>query len=563
MAGGGDNRGGTGALELGLMNALRTGNRNVDLFVVAFLPTLIALVATSSERLRDVIRSAAGTGLRRKKRFERIVRVERRPTRWGRGSKIEPEAKNEVLQKAIAWHLVRCGALDGADDAKLRLLARGASEKGAGRHRWNKSFGTTSALLRQYDVVSAVPDDVWVSVPGAPGDLKVMRAVDDGQEDKEEGKDNSTTSIDFRLACDQLAPIEAFLETAFDAYVEQTAKEEAGGRHLYVRAGGGGGAKDDDSDDGSGAATYKRYRLAASKTFDSLFFPEKDELLSLLDAFHAGTGRFAVKGSPKKLGVLLHGPPGTGKTSLIKALAARLDRSIVSIPLGRIKTNQELFDAVFDMKYGVADADVPVRLTFKQTVFVLEDVDAASSVVLKRSSSTPEPVAPAPAPAEKDGDPIKALLECLFNGDDKAISGPTMALGALKPTRDRLDLSGILNVLDGVVDTPDRILVMTTNHPERLDPALVRPGRVDVKLRLGYVQRTEARQMVEHYVLRRPMDAREDGVFSQAWDASRDVTPAELEQTCAACETLAEVVSALADGDGQASRWAREKTVVV
>ena len=79
MAGGGDNRGGTGALELGLMNALRTGNRNVDLFVVAFLPTLIALVATSSERLRDVIRSAAGTGLRRKKRFERIVRVERAP----------------------------------------------------------------------------------------------------------------------------------------------------------------------------------------------------------------------------------------------------------------------------------------------------------------------------------------------------------------------------------------------------------------------------------------------------------------------------------------------------
>jgi hypothetical protein len=447
------------------------------------------------------------------------------------------------------------------------LLARGASEKGAGRHRWNKSFGTTSALLKQYDVVSAVPDDVWVSVPGGPGDLKVMRAVDDGREDdKEEGKDNSTTSVDFRLTCDELAPIEAFLETAFDAYVEQTAKEEAGGRHLYVRAGGGGAAKEDDSDDGSGAATYKRYRLAASKTFDSLFFPEKDELLSLLDAFHAGTGRFAVKGSPKKLGVLLHGPPGTGKTSLIKALAARLDRSIVSIPLGRIKTNQELFDAVFDMKYGVADADVPVRLTFKQTVFVLEDVDAASSVVLKRSASTPEPVAPAPAPAiEKDGDPIKALLECLFNGDDKAISGPTMALGALKPTRDRLDLSGILNVLDGVVDTPDRILIMTTNHPERLDPALVRPGRVDVRLRLGYVQRTEARQMVEHYVLRRPMDVREMGVFWQAWDsrASQDVTPAELEQLCAACETLAEVVSALADGDGQASRWAREKTVVV
>ena len=71
--------------------------------------------------------------------------------------------------------------------------------------------------------------------------------------------------------------------------------------------------------------------------------------------------------------------------------------------------------------------------------------------------------------------------------------------------------------------------------------------------------------MVEHYVLRRPMDVREMGVFWRAWDsrASQDVTPAELEQTCAACETLADVVAALADGDGQASRWAREKTVVV
>lgn len=334
---------------------------------------------------------------------------------------------------------------------------------------------------------------------------------------------------------------------------------------MYVRAGGGGSAKDDDEEDKSGgAATYKRYRLAASKTFDSLFFPEKKDLLKLLDAFHAGTGRFAVRGSPKKLGVLLHGPPGTGKTSLIKALAARLDRNIVSISLGGISTNQALMDAVMDLKYNVADADVPVRLTFKQTIFVLEDVDAASTVVHKRSSSTPEPVSPPPAPADKDGDPVKALLECLFAGDDKP-SGPAMAWGASKPVTDRLDLSGILNVLDGVVDTPDRILVMTTNHPEKLDPALVRPGRVDVRLRLGYVQRREARQMVEHYVLRRPMETEEAVAFDGAWDfrSSHDVTPAELEQTCAACGTLAEVVSALADGDGRATRWVREETVVV
>lgn len=53
---------------------------------------------------------------------------------------------------------------------------------------------------------------------------------------------------------------------------------------------------------------------------------------------------------------------------------------------------------------------------------------------------------------------------------------------------DKLDLSGLLNVLDGVVDTPGRIMVLSTQHPERLDPALVRPGRISVKIRMDYVQ---------------------------------------------------------------------------
>jgi chaperone BCS1 len=62
-------------------------------------------------------------------------------------------------------------------------------------------------------------------------------------------------------------------------------------------------------------------------------------------------------------------------------------------------------------------------------------------------------------------------------------------------TSDRLDLSGLLNVLDGVVDCPNRILVMTTNHPEKLDPALIRPGRIDKIIYLGYMQAPEAKMV--------------------------------------------------------------------
>ena len=81
--------------------------------------------------------------------------------------------------------------------------------------------------------------------------------------------------------------------------------------------------------------------------------------------------------------------------------------------------------------------------------------------------------------------------------DAPAIVGPVSSASALK--KDKLNLSGLLNVLDGVVDTPERIVVMTTNHPEILDPALIRPGRIDQKLLLGYMNARNVIEMMKHY----------------------------------------------------------------
>merc|ERR1719378_39277 len=117
---------------------------------------------------------------------------------------------------------------------------------------------------------------------------------------------------------------------------------------ISSRSQGGASGGDDE-----GGRHYKRYQLSDEKTFESLFFQEKDELLSLLSHFTKKTGKYRIAGYPHKLGLLLHGPPGTGKTSLIKALAQYTNRSIINIPLATIKTNSELMDVMYDLKVKV------------------------------------------------------------------------------------------------------------------------------------------------------------------------------------------------------------------
>eukprot|EP00746_Dinoflagellata_sp_MGD_P100514 gnl/MRDRNA2_/MRDRNA2_409005_c0_seq1.p1 gnl/MRDRNA2_/MRDRNA2_409005_c0~~gnl/MRDRNA2_/MRDRNA2_409005_c0_seq1.p1 ORF type:complete len:134 (+),score=27.44 gnl/MRDRNA2_/MRDRNA2_409005_c0_seq1:231-632(+) len=92
----------------------------------------------------------------------------------------------------------------------------------------------------------------------------------------------------------------------------------------------------------------------------------------------------ALRVSPQKLGIFLDGPLGTGKTSLIKALAQHTNRHIVSKNLAKVKTNQELMDLMFDLVFPVQGGDVPLKLKFEDIIFVMEDVDAASKVVYAR-----------------------------------------------------------------------------------------------------------------------------------------------------------------------------------
>ncbi|KAG6946155.1 hypothetical protein JG688_00016187 [Phytophthora aleatoria] len=134
-------------------------------------------------------------------------------------------------------------------------------------------------------------------------------------------------------------------------------------RYMYVQAVREAKPSGEGDEEGGDKLTpvvlYKRYALSGEKSFKNLFFEEKPQLIQLLDSFMARSGKFAIKGFPYKLGLLLHGPPGTGKTSVIKAVAQYTKRHIVTTSLGKVKTNQELMNALFDLRFAVEGVDLP------------------------------------------------------------------------------------------------------------------------------------------------------------------------------------------------------------
>lgn len=276
----------------------------------------------------------------------------------------------------------------------------------------------------------------------------------------------------------------------------------------------------DDDDDTVGG--WRETPHKTMKSFDNIFFDEKSDFLKKVRFFMENLEWYRHNGVPHTLGIALYGEPGTGKTSIIKALAAYLNRHIVSISLARIKTKKQLNDFYFETQYNNANDKNAVG--FDKKIIVFEDIDCVGDIILKRKPKsksaeicdldsiegsediddfidTPTPVSLNPSlltPEEKVKREIakatKYVLKKMNSGD-----GNTMGPIASSHQQDNITLDDILNLWDGIRENTGRIMIITTNHYDKLDPALIRPGRIDVALNLGNASRQTISEMYLHY----------------------------------------------------------------
>ncbi|KAL7595493.1 hypothetical protein Lser_V15G29977 [Lactuca serriola] len=189
-------------------------------------------------------------------------------------------------------------------------------------------------------------------------------------------------------------------------------------------------------------------------TFDTLAMDpkKKKEILDDLMMFSKSKDYYKKVGKSWKRGYLLYGPPGTGKSSMIAAMANLLEYDIYDLELTSVKDNTDLRKLLID--------------TSSKSIIVIEDIDCSLDLTGQRKEKKEET-------KEEEKDPVSKKAE-----EEKG----------KKNKGSEVTLSGLLNFIDGLWSAcgSERLIVFTTNFVEKLDPALIRRGRMDKHIELSY-----------------------------------------------------------------------------
>lgn len=242
---------------------------------------------------------------------------------------------------------------------------------------------------------------------------------------------------------------------------------------------------------------FSKYKLKYNKTFNDIYIPEKEQILYLLEKFN--------KKQLQNLSFLLYGQPGCGKSSLIKIIGNITQRHIINVKLSNIKNLSELMNIFFDETISTCYADKNKR------IYIFEDIDAETDIVFDRNQ-----------------DDLVSMLNSK-NIDKEVLE---KFLINYNTSKSNLKLADILNVFQGIVELHDTIIIITTNNIQKLDPALIRPGRINMQLELKKMIKSEMMKMFAYKYKTNKFEYMFDFVKDYTW------TPAQIEEFIYESDTI-------------------------
>lgn len=239
----------------------------------------------------------------------------------------------------------------------------------------------------------------------------------------------------------------------------------------------------------TGAPHFMVYEFATTSSFTNFFAEEATTVMADLQHFMNDKEAYQRTGRPWNYTVLNEGPPGVGKTKLVKAIAAFTGYTLIVMNLAHITDVDTLYEAFHSSI--LAGEHVP----HEKRLYYIPEVDTQLHEILKKRDTATATATPTAGKRGQHRRAEAALQQAGADPDSDSAQYVTPYIVQKK----RLTLGEILNVLDGVPERHGHILILDTNHVSNLDPALIRPGRVDRILSWGNMSAVSIRHYLDNY----------------------------------------------------------------
>jgi DNA replication protein DnaC len=244
--------------------------------------------------------------------------------------------------------------------------------------------------------------------------------------------------------------------------------------------------------------------FVTNRSFKNLFGKDINIIRKRVEFFRDNKDWYDDKGVPYTLGILVSGSPGSGKTSIIKCIANEMKRHIINIHLSDTMTKTQIENLFYNEQIHVTQNGKTDTYTIpiNKRIYVLEDVDCQCDVILDRGSESVEQIlARKNAELKQEIEKLRFALSEMSNGKKMVMTNgniPQIEQKKEDSSNQKITLSFLLNLFDGVLETPGRITFMTTNFLDKLDKAFTRPGRIDVIGKFGFADNSQLIAIIEH-----------------------------------------------------------------